>query len=300
MDGWTLSRQVRELLNEESTSSFIDSKDTYDYLYEAACDLNAKIHTLTATQTVTTVDGTNEYDLNSDFMGLYLKNEDNKYYLKLYDGTSYYWVEYVDLPTIFYLNNTDEVAYPSRFAISDKQSLTDNVTGTATSDGDETYGLSTLTDSTAPFTNVTVGDMVHNVTDASHGIVVSITSTSAIVVSLFDGTDNEWDTDDVYVIVPKGRKILTLDPTPSTSSYYVYVEYLQKPDPVYSSYKTYRFDNSWGPALAKYAAWLYKYRDREPNYGDSWYKYYELQIRRHNADKKKMNNEYKFNVYMKK
>jgi hypothetical protein len=27
----------------------------------------------------------------------------------------------------------------------------------------------------------------------------------------------------------------------------------------------------------KYAAWLYKYRDREPNFGDGFYRYFEME-----------------------
>jgi hypothetical protein len=300
MDGYTLSRDVRELLNEDSTSLFIDSRNTYDYLYEAACDLNSKIHALTSSQTITTVDGTSEYVLNSDFMGLYLKN-DNNFYVKLYDGTSYYWVRYSDPDSIYYLNNTDEVAIPNQFTISDYQALTTRITGAATADGTSTYGECTLTDTTSPpFTDVTVGDMVHNITDGSHGVVISITSTSAIITSLFDGTNNDWTSGDTYMVVPKGRMMLTLDPIPSTSAYSVYVEYLQKPEPVFSLYKTYRFDNTWRFALAKYAAWLYKYRDREPNYGDSWYKYYDMQIRNYKRDHKKASNKGGFKVYLEK
>lgn len=294
MDGWTLSRDVRELLNEESTSGFIDSRTTYDYLYEAACDLNSQIHTLTAQQTITTVDGTRDYNLNADFLDIYMVNDNGKKYVKLYDGSNYYWVEYASPDYIYYLNNTDEVTIPSVFTIYDQRTPLDTITGTATADGDSTNGKCTLTDSTAPFGSITVGDMVHNTTDGSHGVVLAITSTSALVTSLFDGTDNEWDSADDYVIVPKGRKVMSFDPIPSTSGYYIYVEYVQKPAPVYSPYDTYRFDNSWKPALTKYAAWLYKYRDREPNYGDSWYKYYDNQIRKIKKGQKRST----FKVYL--
>ncbi len=274
MDGWTLTRDVRELLNEASTSTFLDSKTTYDFLYEAACDLNARIKGLTNVQTITTVDGTNAYDLNNDFMGLYIKDSDGNLMLKLNNGTSDYWLKWTDYSSIYTANNSDEVAIPDSFTVKDA-SLASRITGTTTSDGAASNGECTLTDSTAPFTDVTVGDLVHNTTDGSHGVVVALSSTSAVITALFDGTNNDWSSSDAYIITPRGRYSIVLDPTPSTSGYSLYVPYIQKPDPVYSYYRSYRFPEVFRFALVKYACWLYKYKDREPNYGDSWYKYYE-------------------------
>ena len=278
MDGWTLLRDVRELLNEPSTSLYLTDRTTYDYLYEAACDLNMRIKGLTSTQTITTVDGTSTYSLNEDFMGLYMKDLDGNLTLKLNDGTSDFWLSWADYNSVYVANNSDEVAIPYSFTVTDT-ALASRITGTATSDGASSNSECTLTDSTAPFTDVSVGDLVHNTTDGSHGVVVAITSTSAVITALFDGINNDWTSSDAYIITPRGRYSLILDPTPSTSGYTLSVPYIQKPSPVYSYYRSYRFPESYRFALTKYAAWLYKYKDREPNYGDAWFKYYEMASR---------------------
>ena len=59
---------------------------------------------------------------------------------------------------------------------------------------------STLTDSSATFTtNELVGLTVYNVTDNSSGTITANTATT-VTASLSGGTDNDWDTEDVYFI----------------------------------------------------------------------------------------------------
>jgi hypothetical protein len=283
MNGQTLSRDVQEILNEASTSGFIDDRTTYDYLYEAAVQFSLLSQINTDEDTIHTVDGTAAYDLPYDFGSLYMRNQNGQYFLKLYDGTSYYWVMWKPYEEIYYANETTEVAYPDSFTIVDHDQYA-NITGTTTATGAATNGECTLTDSTAPFANVSVGDYVSNTTDGSSGYVVSVTSTSALVTALFDGTASDWSSSDAYVITPKARMKIILSPTPSTSAYSVYVPYVTTPDPVYSDYRTYRFPEQYRGALVKYAAWLYKYRDREQNYGDGFYKMFDQQARRAKAD----------------
>jgi hypothetical protein len=252
----------------------------------------------TGSQTVTTVDGTNAYTLDENFMGLYIKNTDGEFVLKLYDGTDYYWLKRTEYINQYYLNNTDEQAIPDTFSITDA-SLASRITGTATSAGTSTNGECTLTDSTAPFTNVSVGDLVHNTTDGSHGVVVAITSTSAVVTALFEGTNDDWTNADAYIITPRGRYQIILDPTPSTSGYSLYVPYIKKPTPVYSPYRSYDFPEEYRFVMVKYAAWLYKNRDREPNYGDFLYKAFDAATRETNYNASKVKDNRKLKVFRK-
>ena len=280
MDGKSLTNGLAKLLNEDvSTSTFLDSKTSYDNVYEAALEFCRRTRVLTATQAITTVADQAAYDLNADFLELYLTDNENRYVVKYNDGTNDSFISFRDYNAITYANNSDSVAYPDNFSVIDKQTLTGRITGTVTSAGATSNGECTCTDSSAPFTNVKVGDDIHNTTDGSDGIVIAITSTSALVTALFGGTDNDWDSSDAYVIVPQGRKQLILDPAPSTSGHTVTITYVQKPDPVYSPYRTYRFDRQYEPAIIKYAAWLQKYRDSEPNFGDAYYKFWDLQCR---------------------
>jgi hypothetical protein len=280
MDGKSLTNGVYALINESvSTSTFIDSKTSYDYIYEAVLEFCRRTRALTATQSITTVADQAEYDLNPDFLSFYLRNNDNRYVVKYNDGTNDYFLTFRDYEAVTYANNTVSVPYPSNFSITDKSTLTSRITGSVTSNGALSNGECTCTNSAAPFANVKVGDDIHNTTDGSDGVVIAVTSTSALVTALFGGTDNDWDTSDAYVIVPQGRKQLVLDPAPSISGHTVTVLYTQKPDPVYSPYRTYRFDRQYEPAIIKYAAWLYKYKDSEPNFGDAFYKFFDLQCR---------------------
>jgi hypothetical protein len=283
MNGKTLSRDVQEILNEASTSGFIDDRTTYDYLYEAAVQFNLISQLNTDETTITTVDGTADYYLPYNFGSLYMKNQSGAYFLKLYDGTSYTWVLWKSYEEIYYENETTETKYPDSFTIVDHDQYA-NITGTTTADGAASNGECTLTDIVAPFANVTIGDYVSNITDGSSGYIIAVTSSSALVTALFDGTNNVWMLGDEYIITPKARMKIVLSPTPSTNGYIVSVPYVSMPDPVYSDYRKYRIPEQYRGALVKYAAWLYKYRDREPNYGDGFYKMFDQQARRAKAD----------------
>jgi hypothetical protein len=271
MDGKTLKYALRNLLEEDSSSGFIDDLTSYNFINEAAINLQQRARYLKATDTITTVAETSTYDLNGDYMGLYLKNSAKKQFIKYSDGTTTSFVTWVPHEKIVYANNTDSAYSPDRFTVAGKASLDSQVTGTTTSAGAATGGKSTLTDTGADFSDVEAGDWVHNTTDTSHGIVISKTSSTVLTTALFNGTADDWTSGDAYVIQPQGRLQLIIDPLSSTAAHTITVNYLQRPAPVYSDYDVFRYPREYTPALVKYAAWLYKYRDGEPNYGDKWY-----------------------------
>jgi hypothetical protein len=279
MDGKDLLRRLRQLLNEDSDSDWLDVQSSYDFLYEAAKATVDRIGCLKSTQNITTVAEDDEYNLNPDFMRLYAKNKSGNYYVRLNDGSNNNFLTWKDYEEIIYEDNTDSVAIPSRFSIIDTSKAT-QVTGTATSAGALSAGECTLTDTAADFSDVNAGAIVHNTTDSSDGVVLSKTSSTVLVTALFGGTDNDWDSSDAYVIQPQSRYQIYLDPPPSTAGYTLMVPYIQQPAPVYSDYGIYRFSDQYKEALVKYAFWLYKYRDREPNFGDAMYKFWELQTGR--------------------
>ena len=299
MDGKSLLYGLADLLNEcITTSTFLESKASYDYLYEAAVEFARRTRTITYSQTITTVADQTNYDLNPDFLSLYLRDGSNRYVVKYNDGTNDYFLPFRDYEAVSYNNDDTSVTIPNNFSIIDKQSLTDRITGTATSAGNNSGGECTLTDSTAPFASVKVGDDVHNTTDGSDGVVISVTSTSALLTALFGGTENDWDSSDAYIIVPQAKKQLVLDPPPSTAGHTVTIKYVQKPEPVYSYYRTYRFDRQYEPAIIKYAAWLYRYKDGAPNYGDAFYKYFDMQVRQAARTEQKSLNQLRMRVNM--
>jgi hypothetical protein len=289
MDGKILSKNLSILLREDiDTSSFIEDKATYDFIYQAVCEFVRLTGCLTGEQVILTVASTQAYDLNPDFISLYMTNDRNEYFVKLNNGTSDYFITERDYDASYYENNTTDTDVPSSFSMRNKQSLAANISGAATGNGASVGGASTLTNAAAPFASVKSGDIVHNVTDGSDGIVISKTSNSAIVTGLFGGTNNDWSTADAYVIVFQPVKQLILNEPSLTAAYTITVPYIKRPDPVYSDYGLYNIDQQYLPSIIKYAAWLYKYRDSQPNFGDQWYKHWDTEVRKAKSFEKKI------------
>lgn len=275
IDGKSISRSLREILNESSTSAYIDAKTSYDYLYKAAQEFIKRTTCCTTTQSITTVASQEDYNLNSNFMGLYLQDDRGEFFIRYSDGTTTLEPLFKPYAQVIYDNDETETSQPHEFTIFDDPTNFARITGTTTSAGASSAGEATLTDSAAPFANVNDGDTVHNTSDGSMGVVLSKTSSSALVCALFDGTDDDWTNGDAYVIQPQNRFMLRMVPVPSTAGHTITVYHIERPAPVYSDYGIYRIPQEHEMALVLYASWLYKYRDSEPNFGDNFYQYFE-------------------------
>lgn len=282
MDGKSLTRELRLILNEASDSSYMDNRLSYELLWQAAIEFVDRTNCLAATQSITTVASQTGYTLNADFIKLYLRNRDNNFYIKYNDGSADTFILYKDKQDVIYQNSTEATTVPSYFYIDDDATLNSQISSTASAAGAKTGGQCTLTDSSSStrFANVSAGDIVHNTTDGSSGYVISKTSNTALVTALFDGTDNDWSLADAYVIQPQGRLRLVLSPPPSTASHTATVYYIQRPSPVFADYGVYRFSLQHLRAILHYAAWLYKYRDRDPNFGDKFFQHFDSSVRK--------------------
>jgi hypothetical protein len=272
-----MTNRMLQILNEASTSGIINSRLTYDFLNEGARDWVIQTECLTAEATLTTVASTADYVLPADYLGLYMKH-DGKYFVKYYDGTNYTFIDFREYASIYWENDTTAVDIPNYFTIRDYGSIYAQVTGSANADGAATGGRCQLSVAASTFTNVSAGDIIHNTTDGSTGVVLSKTSTTAIYVALFGGTGNDITSADAFVIQPRGRLMVTLNPPPETATQYVYVPYLQAPDPVYHDYGVFRINFDYTEALANYAAWKYKYKDKAADYGDKFFQVYMNEI----------------------
>lgn len=285
MDGYSLKRRLRQLLNESSTSDYIDTGTSYDFIFDAVVAYVERTGAYTGSQTVTTVAETRTYNLDPQFLSLFQRDDDNRLFLHLMSGSTklgtLYFREY---GIVLFDYNTSSKVVPDTFSVIEGTAI-DNITGTTSADGADANGEATLTDtsSTTKFANVAVGDKVINSSDSSHGYVVSKTSNTVLICSLLDGTDNDWTSGDSYVIIPQQRYALYLDPPPSTSGYTMTVPYTKRPDPVYSDYRTYPLPKQVELTIVQYAAWLYKYRDREPNFGDAWFKHFDEACRQNSS-----------------
>jgi hypothetical protein len=277
MDGWTLLFDLRETLHESSDSDWLNDQSSYTYLYEAAIELNARTASITSTQNITSVATQAEYNLNPDFLALRLTDREGDYYVKVNDGTSDNFIKHKSYSDMVYDNLTDDQSIPNYFSIKHATTQEPNVTGTASAAGTTSNGEAILTDtsSSTKFSTVSVGDLVHNTTDGTHGIVLSKTSNTVLATALFDtkGDAASWGISDAYIIVPQARFALIFEPPFSTSGYTITVDYIQKPAPVFSPYRSYQFPIDCKRALVESAAGRYKYRDRNPNVGEAYYQH---------------------------
>lgn len=278
MDGYTLLRELRTLLGEPSGGSFLDDRTSYDCLYEAAKELCQRTRALTSAQTITTVAEQTTYNLNPDFLSLYLTDDENDFIVKYNDGSSNTFLRHRAYDAIVIGDNATSQSVPDNFTLIDASGLS-QIAGDTTNYGYSTNGEAILTDSSADFSNVAAGDYVHNLTDGSHGVVISKTSSTVLICALFEGANNYWDFGDSYIITFNGRFALLLDPPPSTAGHTVTVQYIQMPTPVYSLYRSYRFAPDYKEALTYYAAFKYKYKDRDPDFGDRLWKHFDARVR---------------------
>ena len=253
----------------------------------------------TIDDTYTTVSAyvdTGELTLTDDIMA------DTEVYI-LYSSDNFLtWKDYEDIIYANKITASDAVDIPSHFSIKDKQSLYSQITGTATSTTADAGGECILTDTEALFTTtdyVSPGDTIHNTTDDSDGIVLSVTSATALVCALFGG-DNDWTTADTYVIQPQGRLELILYPPPDDATDTVRVWYIERPDPVFSDYGIYRFGQQAMEAILDYAAGKYKYRDNDPEFAREFLANWDLKIRRDNVNLRPMIKKRGFSINYKK
>lgn len=306
MDGKTLKYRLQLLLDEETGANFIDERTAYDFLNEAAIEVVRQTNSLTKTQSITTVADQAAYSLDADFLSLYLKDKSNKYFIRYSDGTTTYNLPDADYSDIIFDNRSNSVLIPDRFAITPDPTLDSQVAGTETAGGavSATSGEATLTDIAGDFSDVSAGDSVHNTTDNSSGVVLEKTSSTVLITALFPDdpsatVDKDWDISDAYVIQPQGRYQIVLDPAPSAAGHTLTIYMLQKPAPVYGNWRSFRFPSHLNNAVVKYAAWLFKYKDREPNFGDKWFILAENEMRKSKHMIDRALNRHKIRVNMK-
>jgi hypothetical protein len=278
MNGKALLSRLNKRLYESSTSAFMDDFTSYQFFYEAATELAKRTKVFQKTQTITTVAGTAGYDLEPDFVELWIRKSDEVPVIRINDGTNNTFIPeaargYDDI-VMGDLSSTS-AAIADRFAIIPNVSLESQITGSATSTAAVSLGIATLTDTAADLTTVKPGDYISNTTDGSDGIVTAITSTTEVDTALFGGTNNDWTSGDSYVVQPQSRWQIVLDPPPSTAGYTVTVWYIARPDPVFHDMGIYPFPSEYHASLVEYAAWKYKEQDSEYNFGEAHYAAWE-------------------------
>ena len=276
--------RLNQFLNDAHPSSYwMDKKTSFDYIFEAAKDMAKKLKANNSSQTLTTTIGGISYPLNPDFLEILTEDGFNNKIVKYSDGTNASWLKRVSYGHVLHDNNAAVVPIPSRFAVN-AYPLVARITGTAKANSTNAGGETTLTDGAADFTLVNAGDAVVNTTSSFIGVVLSKTSTTVLKTAMFNVASvqsayADWVNGNAYIIQPQVQYALILDPPPASAGHTITVPYICRPAPVYSDYGSYAFATGYEEAFLKFAAWLYKYRDRDPNFGDAFYKFYDAQVR---------------------
>lgn len=274
MDGKTARLFTENLIRAVSKATIVNRKLTYDLLHMGAEEFVSLTGCIKESMTITSVDGTAAYDLNANFLKLYLKDKNPKggeFFILYNDGTTTYTVYFKSYQSVIFDNETTEQSIPSYFTLLEKTSLPDQVTGTITSAGAVSGGQSTLNDSATTLSdNVSPRDIVHNATRDASGIVLTV-STNSATTAMFDSDGNPvgWDSNDSYVIQPVHQMQMQFVPPSSTSGHTATVYYVAKPAPVYTDYGTWQIQDQWHKAFCYWAAdaYLAQYEIDDPKQG---------------------------------
>ena len=256
MDGKTLLKYGEEALGGIDDA---DKKFFFDCLDAAVTEFVRQTRQLTASIAITTVEDTQLYNLPPDFIEPFAKGQKRRFYGKYSDGTNTFWPVLTSYEKIYRSNLTDSKEYPSRFAVIDKQTQDDPITGTATATHAASAGECVLEDSAASFeSTVSVRDIMHNTTDDSTGIVLKVTDDNNITCALFSGTNNAFTESDAYVIISAGNYQVYLDAPSKTADHTLTLPYICMPKPVYSDYGFWRFPPMSCRNICYEAAYLFK------------------------------------------
>jgi hypothetical protein len=265
MDGKLLKKTMLDAMDKAIADEIFNTDDRVQYslLDAAAVEFVRETRCLTSTVTLATVTGQQGYDLPPDFIDLYMKNRQDKYFVKYYDGANYAFPVQTLFEQIFLDNVTDYWNAAASFAIIDKPTGLTTITGEVTHDGAQSAGQCILQDSTKHFLSTDLvypRDIVHNTADGSDGLILSVTDNTRLVTALFSGGNNDWTDEDTYVIQRATSKQLYLSAPPASAGHTITVPYICMPSPVYSDYGFWRFKPASCRAICYEAAFLWQNR----------------------------------------
>ena len=104
MDGKNLLYRLRNLLDEDSSGTWLDDRTSYDYLWESAKATVRRLKNLTGKQTITTIADQENYELNADFLELLNKDRAGRYFIRYISGGTDNFLYYNDYEEVRFRN----------------------------------------------------------------------------------------------------------------------------------------------------------------------------------------------------
>jgi len=278
MNAYSIISKVYSLINEPSTSALLDESTTYELLNTALKDFAKRTQLYVKKSSINVQTGVSSYDLPNDFLKFFAKSEDDYALPSIYYNNNR--ITYIDYSTYLSLDRNRTAKIPTNYTLnfSHPNSM---ITGTTASPSTVVNGEVLLIDNSRTFDPSLIGSTVH-VTHNSvtyNGYVIDYQSHISLIIATIPSTN--ISTSDRYVISPPPTNVITFYPTPS-SSFTLPIYYIPSPPPVYSPYRPIPLPNDMLIPIACFICWLYKYKDREPAYGDKYFAIYETAVRRYN------------------
>lgn len=233
----------------------------YECLDKAAEEFIRATYILKSSVDLTMVADQQIYALPADFVHLYAKQAMSDRYVGRYTSVagSVAWPVLTSQEKIFTRNKTTSET-PLAFTILDPADPGDPATATTTAAGAATGGECVLTDAAADFTTDAVAARwrVQNLTDGSHGIVLSAPSATTLRTALFGGTNNAWAEGDSYVLTPYPVRRLQLEAPAPEDGATLTLPYLCLPAPVFSEIGRWRIPRESVRAICREAAYQFQ------------------------------------------
>ena len=277
MNAYSIISKVYTLINESSTSTFMDEATTYELLNTALREFARRTQLFIKQSSISIVSGTSSYTLPDDFLKFFAKSEDDYVLPSIYYNNNK--ITYIDYSTYMSYDTSETADIPTNYTLN--FTYPDSIiSGTATSSATVSNGEVTLTDTGKTFTQSLVGGTVH-VTHSGvtyNGYVIAYNSSTSLTIATIPSTS--ISSGDTYLISPPPANTITFYPEPS-SSFTLPIYYIPSFPPVYSLYRPIPLPNDMLIPVACFICWLYKYRDREPAYGDKYFAIYETAVRKY-------------------
>ncbi len=276
MDAHSIISKVYSLINEATTSTFIDDATTYEFLNSALREVVRRTQLFIKEATIKITAGQKSYPLPNDFLKFFAKTDDDYAEPALYYNSNK--ITYIDYGTYLSLDRSATARIPTNYTLNFSYPAS-SITGTTTSNATPNNGEVQLVSASGNFSSSLIGGAVH-VTHNSvtyNGYVVEYVSPTVLVVATQPSTS--ISAGDPYVISPPPTNIITFYPTPS-ENFDLPISYYHTLPPIYSPFRSIPIPQDLLIPIACYICWLYKYKDREPVYGDKYFLIFESGIRR--------------------
>ncbi len=291
MDGKTMKQVLIGILNELTDSSFLTDFFTCEMLDAAASDFVRETKGIAKTATITTDTDQQEYNLPPGFIECAARDSKKRSMARYYDNVNsiYYWPYLKSYDYLWQANRanlTGSRNAPDYFSITDatlQAQISTNAISSSALAGEEVR----VVGSNGVFENVHARARVHDVDNSTYGIVLEVESSSSLKVALFDSLGaaaTAQISGSVVIVQPEFEKKIVLSDPSETAGHTIVLPYYGLQDPVYSSYRVWPFKPSACHGIIKKAAFNYKYRDEEPNFGDRFYLDYTREVNQTKRD----------------